>query len=254
MGKIGAGIGVAVVFLLFAVPLAIYADGKDSTHTRDIDFSVYMSYLAIPTIVIAVTLGVSGPVYMSAKKGNTGGAKWMIGIAAVAALVISIWFVQVGRSWMDNAKTAEIEVVQGTSGDFEIQSAQLEDYRTLDRGPLYDTLRILTRESKYKMAFDLKTLETDPMYNGTVATLQGYNIERDPVTGLLAPKTQPGDLRSDEQELLVFEGVERQDASPDDLIIFYNLTLWDDDQENILGSWIVHTDPQFNEWALDTTA
>jgi len=240
--------------------LALQAKGNDATHTKDIDFSKYMSYLALPAAVAGLALLIGIPVYRGAKAKKKGASTVFLAAAIIGCLVVSFYAVFTLRCWIDNSKTADIEV-DGTyyaSGDFQINSAQLESYHTKDTGRSYDYGRILFFEDKYLFSIEINcTNFTDDQrddvlyYNDTTITLQGFNIQRDAVTGLYAPKTQSGDFGTDGSVVVVFENIDRQDNNPTDQMMYYNITLLNSDDE-LLASWIIHPNIELNRWTLDT--
>lgn len=246
-----------VVLGSFAALVAYYEKGNESTHTRDIDFSNYLSYLAIPAIVVGLAILIAIPVYKGAKAKKKGAATVFLAFAIIGCLAVSFYLVFTLRCWADNSKVADIEVVTAADGDFQVNSVQLESYHMKDGGNIYKYARILFYEDKYKFVFELNCTNftvdqsTVQLYNDTTITLQGFNIDRSAVTGLYAPTTQSGDFDLAGANLVVFENVERQDNNPADQISYYNLTLLDSDGV-LLASWIVHPNIELNKWTIDT--
>lgn len=240
LGAIGAFIG-------------LYAKGEEATHVAGIDFSEYMMYLAIPAIVAILALLIAIPIYKGAKRKQKKPALIFLVLAIIGMFVVLWYGIFAVRCWTDNAKSADIAIDDQNyaSGDFQINDAKIEAYHGKEEGGLWKYTRILRFDDKYRFVFEINATDFDPEYEDITATLQGFSIKREAVTGKYAPVAQPNDFEADGgPKVVVFEDVNRQDSNPQDLISYYNLSLWNDDGE-IVASFIVHTNIELNKWTLD---
>ena len=247
------------VFAIVGVCIAAfgaYILGSESTHTRGIDFGEYANWLAVPTFVGVLSLAIAIPVYKGATEGKRTYAGIFLVLAIIGIVVIMSYAVLMFRCWNDNSKVGDITINTAADGDFQINSAYIESYHVKDEGKVWDFARALVYEDKYRFSVDINcTNFTDAsgtalLYNTTTATLQGYNFERTTVTPLMSPETQPGDFGFAASNVIIFSGVDRQDANPADQVIYYNLSLHNS-AGALLATWIIHTNIELNAWTLD---
>lgn len=255
----------------FFVLIALYVGGSGNTHARGMDFSNYTSWVSF-FFGMGVAIFISGYlVYIGTKgkehekryiqgkmvKTKTVKSKGLAGIVIVIlAIPFIVWsvmgFTTVLRAWIFNADTADIPITTANSGDFQMQSGSVEDYA--DKNML---LLLVTLEDRYEMVFRINCTSNfsadGQIYNDTTATLKGYNLRDEAVSGTYAPIEQPGDFtESSGVIIVVFEDVPQQVNNPQKAIAYFNLSLYDSNNGVIVASWIVITDPRLSEWELDT--
>lgn len=261
--KIGLAVGIALVLvgIMIAAPIATYADGKDKTHMEGIDFSDYTAILLFPTVLAGIFVLVGIGLVMAYGPNDQGLPRAFLSVSILAIAFVGLYWIQLGFAFTDDARTADIQVVEGTSGEFELVSSQIVAYKELDRDSRYWDFRIITKEDRYRLALGIDALNyTDALgnyslfYNGTLATLQGYNVEREAITDLLDPKVQPGDFVQNTTNYIVFDGVPQRAGDSDDVISFYNVTIWTDSEyDTILASWVIIPQTSLETWKIDVT-
>ena len=258
------GVGILTLFTVIAILLG---RGEGRTHTAGIDFSNYTMWWiglgAFPVIVGTAAAGIGLSAAMKKYKPMRSGQKWAF-VGLFIAVGFGIFYATatgtgVVRAYLDNSKTAQIEIVTSDSGDFTMLGASVESYHETEEG-LYRWTRIIAFDDRYRVAVDINcTNFTDAdgnstqLYNSTTALIQGYNVARETVTGRIAPEVQPGDFTTDTGSVtLVFSNIPRQISSPFKQVAYLNVSLLDEDGI-LLSSWIIHTHPDLEKWVVKTT-
>jgi len=248
----------SVLSLLFVAGLvAYYVRGRGKTHIAGIDFSHYSGWLLAIAGIFVFGLVLFVAVYRSIK---TDSKKWVLRVAIIplfiGCLYMSFAAFMLIRGWNFNSDAADIQIDTAASGDFQINSAQVEDYARKD-STTHKWTRIIRLDDRYRVVFEINctnfttpTANATQLYNDTTATLRGYNVQRNSVTGVYAPNVQPGDFTTSGAKTIVFDDVPQQADSPENLITYFNLTLLDS-SGSLLASWIIHTDPSLSYWTLD---
>lgn len=258
MGKSGTIKGILIVLILAVVGfMTYYVMGLDKSHMRGIDFSSYsiwlMFFAGIGLFGLALFMGIYATVKPVKRGRYAGSVKYKsFYLAAIAIFFIGTMWCAVAlvtalRGWNDSSVSADIAIVDGTDGDFTILSANVESYHDKDDS-VFKWTRFIAYDDKYQI---VTSINSSVDHNDTTVTLRGYNIAKESVTGALSPVTQPGDYEG-EPKTVVFSDVPRNQDSPDNAIVYFNLSVLDEDGD-LLASWIIHTDPRLGEWTLDTT-
>lgn len=263
MGKSGTIKGILVVLILAVVGfMAYYVMGLDKSHMSGIDFGNYSMWLLFFAAIAIFGLVLFVGIYSTLKPVKRGRYAGKIKYKAFYFVAIAVFFigtmwcaialVTALRGWNDSSVSANIAIVEGTSGDFDILSADVSSYHDKDDS-VFTWTRFIAYDDKYQIVTSLNCTNLAALYNDTTMTIQGFNIKKISVTGAIAPEVQPGDFEIDaDPKTVVFNSIPRQQDSPDRAIVYFNISLYDEDSA-LLSSWIVHTDPRLGEWTLDTT-
>lgn len=246
---------------LLAIGVGYYAKGRDSTHMEGLDYMNYIGYFTLEAIIFVVIIGIFGWVIDYLKSHNKGSLGVTLIVVALALIITPLMYAQIlylGRAFSSNADAADIQIDTAASGDFQINSAQVESYNKLNSGFPYEGLRVPHFKDRYRLIFEVNCTNFTvgestnvQLYNSTTATLEGFNIRRESVTGVLSPETQPGSFTTSGPKTLIFNNVPQNLDSNDEQILYFNLTL-KSSAGALLASWIVHTDPSLSYWTLDT--
>jgi hypothetical protein len=113
-------------------------------------------------------------------------------------------------------------------------------------------------DENYKMVFDINCTGNYTTYNSTTAELTGYNVDNEAIESAYTPVSQPGDFTDSSGGIeVVFKDVPQRMDSPDKVAVYYNLSLYEDEDgdgtDELVASWIVHTSPLIKDWSIDTS-
>lgn len=234
-----------------------YGMGRGSSHMEGIDYSDYMSWWILGFLSILSAFAGALLLRIYVWKGKAG-TIFVIIMTIILMFPVAQVFSAL-RAFANDGSAEDIAISTATSGDFQLNDAKVESYTNLDEGGFWTfPFRIMTFDENYGMVFDINATQNFTVYNSTVATLTGYNIDGVATASAYAPVTQPGDFTTSSGAISVkFVDVPQNMDSPAKVTVFYNLSLYDDIDadgvDDLLASWIIHTSPLIKDWSIDIT-